>query len=65
MAAAEVMTTALVAAELLGGNQHKARCLLKEQEYIPHMLRHDSTEGSTQLPLCFRPFLNPLPPIVK
>ena len=38
MSAAEVMTTALVAAELFGGNQQQARQLLKEQGYIPHML---------------------------
>ena len=38
MSAAEVMTTALVAAELFGGNQQMARQLLKEQGYIPHML---------------------------
>ena len=38
MSAAEVMTTALVAAELFGGNQQMARCFLKEQGYIPNML---------------------------
>ena len=38
MSAAEVMTTALVAAELFGGNQQQARQLLKEQGYIPNML---------------------------
>ncbi len=38
MSAAEVMTTALVAAELFGGNQQMARWFLKEQGYIPHML---------------------------
>ncbi len=38
MSAAEVMTTALVAAELFGGNQQLARHLLKEQGYIPNML---------------------------
>ena len=38
MSAAEVMTTALVAAELFGGNQQRARQLLKEQGYIPNML---------------------------
>ncbi len=38
MSAAEVMTTALVAAELFGGNQQMARQLLKEQGYIPNML---------------------------
>ena len=45
MSAAEVMTTALVAAQLFGGNQQMARQLLKElrsesrQGYIPNMLR--------------------------
>ena len=38
MSAAEVMTTALVAAELFGGNQQMARRLLKEQGYIPNIL---------------------------
>ena len=38
MSTAEVMTTALVAAELFGGNQQMARQLLKEQGYIPNML---------------------------
>ena len=38
MTAAEVMTTALVAAELFAGNHQKARQLLKEQGYIPNML---------------------------
>ena len=38
MTAAEVMTIALVAAELFGGNQQKARRPLKEQRYIPNML---------------------------
>ena len=38
MSAAEVMTTALVAAELFGGNHQRARQLLKEQGYIPNML---------------------------
>ena len=38
MSAAEVMTTALVGAELFGGNQQMARRLLKEQGYIPNML---------------------------
>ena len=38
MSTAEVMTTALVAAQLFGGNQQMARCFLKEQGYIPHML---------------------------
>ena len=38
MSAAEAMTTALVAAELFGGNQQMARWLLKEQGYIPNML---------------------------
>ncbi len=38
MSAAEVMPTALVAAELFGGNQQRARQLLKEQGYIPNML---------------------------
>ena len=38
MSAAEVMTTALVAAELFGGNQQRARQLLKEHGYIPNML---------------------------
>ena len=38
MSAAEVMTTALVAAQLFGGNQQMARQLLKEQGYIPNML---------------------------
>ena len=38
MSAAEVMTTALVAAQLFGGNQQMAQQLLKEQGYIPNML---------------------------
>ena len=38
MSAAEVMTTALVAAQFFGGNQQMARRLLKEQGYIPNML---------------------------
>ena len=38
MSAAEVMTTALVAAQLFSGNQQMARCFLKEQGYIPNML---------------------------
>ncbi len=38
MSAAEVMTTALVAAQFFGGNQQMARWLLKEQGYIPDML---------------------------
>ena len=38
MSAAEVMTTALVAAELFSGNQQRARWFLKEQGYIPNML---------------------------
>ena len=38
MSAAEVMTKALVAAELFGGNQQMARQLLKKQGYIPNML---------------------------
>ena len=38
MSAAEVMTTALVAAQLFGGNQQMARGFLKEQRYIPNML---------------------------
>ena len=38
MSAAEVMTTALVAAQLFGGNQQMAWWYLKEQGYIPNML---------------------------
>ena len=38
MSIAEVMTIALVAAQLFGGNQQMARCFVKAQGYIPNML---------------------------
>ena len=38
MTTAEVMTVALVAATLFGGNQEKSRCFLKEHGYIKNML---------------------------
>lgn len=38
MSTAEVMTTALVAAALFGGNQERSRCFLKEHGYIKGML---------------------------
>ena len=38
MTAAEVMTTALVAAAVFDGNQERSRCFLKEYGYVPNML---------------------------
>ena len=38
MTTAQVMTVALVASALFGGNQERSRCFLREHGYIPNML---------------------------
>ena len=40
MTDAEVMTTAIIAAQYFGGNHQKACCVLKTLGYIPNMLGH-------------------------
>jgi hypothetical protein len=40
MTDAEVMTTAIIAAQYFGGNHQRTCCVLKTLGYIPNMLGH-------------------------